>query len=262
MGVALRELPDLAALLRATEDDPFVAYEVGPELLAPPLMMGRAVLFRRMTQLGFAGAAVLGPVDAVAALLASGWREVPGWEGERSITVPAASGPALAEVGGRGIGRWSTMSIRPGELVGRPLPDGIRVDRDLDRGQARAIVAEHYSARWLAPEPDGETWVALREETGEVVATGLAAVTPAGAARISSITVSRAARRRGLGWTLAQALTEFSLSRSPVVTLGVDDDNSVAMELYPRMGYRVDHALASGALVAGQAGPTDVAELA
>ena len=248
MAAPLRELPDLAALLSACGDDALVAYEVGPELPAPPLALGRAVLFRRETQLGFAGAAALGPVDDLAALLMSPWRQVPGWEGERSITVPAASEPTLRALGVRGVGLWTTMSLRPGDLRRRPTPDGIRVDFGLDRGQARSFVDEHYSARWLAPEPAGETWVALRDEAGEVWATGLAAMTPAGVTRLSSITVSRDARRRGLGWALAQALTDFGLSRSAVVTLGVDDDNPVAMALYPAMGYRVDHALASGAL--------------
>ncbi len=248
MAAAFRELPDLAALLSASGDDALVAYEVGPELLAPPLGLGRAVLFRRETQLGFAGAAALGPVDDVAALLTSPWRQVPGWEGERSITVPAASEPTLRALGVRGVGLWTTMSLRPGEMRRRPAPDGIAVDEDLDPREARAFVDEHYSARWLAPEPAGETWVALRDGAGAVLATGLAALTPAGATRISSVTVSRDARRAGLGWALAQALTDVGLSRSSAVTLGVDEDNLVAMALYPAMGYRVDHALASGAL--------------
>lgn len=199
MAAAFRELPDLAALLSASGDDALVAYEVGPELLAPPLGLGRAVLFRRETQLGFAGAAALGPVDDVAALLTSPWRQVPGWEGERSITVPAASEPTLRALGVRGVGLWTTMSLRPGEMRRRPAPDGIAVDEDLDPREARAFVDEHYSARWLAPEPAGETWVALRDGAGAVLATGLAALTPAGATRISSVTVSRDARRAGLG---------------------------------------------------------------
>ena len=137
-------------------------------------------------------------------------------------------------------------------LVRRPVPEGIHPDSDVDRQEARAFVDAHYSSKWLAPHPVGETWVGLRDDAGILRATGLAAVTPAGVVRLSGITVPAAERGRGLGRAVTQGLVEHGLTVADEVTLGVDDDNHAARATYSRMGFRVSHDFSSGLLVPGK----------
>lgn len=238
-----------AELLAAAASDPLIALEVGPSLLAPPLMLGQAVLAVRETQLGFAGAVAVGPPADVEALLRSSWREHPGWAQWRSITADRVHHAVLVDVGARGLGTWDTLSIRPGALVRRALPAGVAIDRGIGRVEARAFVAEHHTTRWITPEPDGELWVALRSSArGTLLATGLASMTPAGATRLTSIAVHRAVRGRGLGWAVTQALVEVGFARSEAVVLGVDEANLIGGQLYRAMGFRLDHELVSGLL--------------
>ncbi len=117
----------------------------------------------------------------------------------------------------------------------------------VERAVARAFVAEHHTTRWLTPDPVGETWIGLRQRaTGELIGTGLAAYTPAGATRLTSIAIARPARGRGFGWCLTQALVDLGLTRSADVVLGVDEDNVAGRALYSAMGFRLDHQLVSG----------------
>ncbi|GEM_PF-1064985 len=242
-------LSSYAALLAAAAGDPFVEHEVGPDLLAPPLALGGAVLYRRMTQLGFTGAVCLGPAPDVRALLRSEWRGHPGWAAERSITVEATHRGLLEDLGVRGLGEWHTMSALPGQLDLRPVPAGVMVERTLARDVARAFVGEHHTARWITPDPEGEMWLAVRARgTGELLGTGLAAYTPSGATRLTSIAIHRDRRCQGLGRLVTQALAEVGFERSPAVVLGVDQDNIVGRTLYAAMGFRLDHELVSGIL--------------
>lgn len=241
------ELDAYAALLAAVDRDPVVVFEVGPELLAPPLRVGDAVLFRRMTQLGWAGGMCLGPADDVARLLAGPWRTHPAWAAERSMTVRAECQDALAALGARAVGEWSWLFVVPDEVCRRPLPDGVSVEAGLPRAHAAAFVDVEYTTRWLPPETDGEVWVALRDERGTVLGTGLAAYTPTGAIRLSSITIAAAQRGRGLGRALTQALVDVGTD-APAVVLGVDCDNPTAAALYAAMGFRRVHDLVSGSL--------------
>jgi hypothetical protein len=153
---ALTTLGSHAALLAAAAAEPLIALEVGPVLLAPPLALGDAVLAVRETQLGFAGAVAVGPPADVEALLRSTWREQPGWGQWRSITVDRIHRPVLESVGATGLGMWDTMSVRSGGLRPHPLPEGVRIERGLDRETARAFVTKHHTARWITPEPVGE----------------------------------------------------------------------------------------------------------
>jgi ribosomal protein S18 acetylase RimI-like enzyme len=248
----LTVLPSYAALLAAAHGDPLVALEVGPELHAPPLALGGAVAFVRESQLGLAGVVVLGPeADAAELLTGTDWRQRPGWSEWRSITVLRPLRTVLASLGVRGIGEWDTMSIEPGMLVRRPLPSGVVVERGLGREEARAFVGRHHTARWITPEPVGEEWVAVRDSaTGALLGTGLAAYTPSGATRLTSIAVDRGLRGRGLGWAVTQELADLGLERSGAVTLGVDQDNVAGRALYAAMGFRLDHELVSGMLPA------------
>lgn len=242
----LTALSTYATLLAATDGAPLVRHEVGPELLAPPRQLGGAVLFLREIQTGAVGAVALGPTADVAALLSLPWQTWPGYEAIRGMTVERDNHDALVAAGARGIGEWSTMVVDEASLVRRAVPEGLKVELGIPPEEARAFVDQHYSAKWLAPAPLGETWVGLRDRDGALQATGMASVTPAGFVRLSGITVPAAARGRGLGWAVAQALTQHGFTVSDEVTLGVDDDNMAARTTYSHMGYRVSHRFSSG----------------
>jgi ribosomal protein S18 acetylase RimI-like enzyme len=240
-------LSTYAELLAACGQDPVVAHEVGPQLLAPPISGDGAVIFRRESQLGTTGAMALGSRAAVQALLLRPWRSTPGWERERSLTLPRAAQEALTALGGRAAGEWDWMMVRPGDLRARALPAGVEPG-PIDRDAARAFVAEHHSARWITPRPVAETWIALREKDGQVVAVGLASATPSGDTRLSSITVDAAYRGRGLGWAVTQALTEVGFARSAAVVLGVERSNPAGQGLYAAIGFRRVHEFVSAIL--------------
>lgn len=239
-------LPSYAALLAATAGAALVRHEVGPELLAPPHQLGGAVLFLREIQTGAVGAVALGPGSDVAALLALPWQAWPGYEAVRGMTVERVNHDALVAAGARSIGEWSTMAVSADELVRRPLAPGLVLDPDVSVGEARGFVDEHYSAKWLAPEPRRETWVGVRDSAGALLATGMVSLTPAGVPRLSGITVPTAGRGQGLGRAVTQGLTELGLTWADEVTLGVDDDNLAARATYSRMGYRTTHDFSSG----------------
>ena len=249
-GVRHSELRSWSELSAATGGAALVRHEVGPDLIAPAHRLGDAVLFLREIQSGALGAVVLGPDSGdIAELLGSPWQSWPGYRGVRGVTVERANHRALEEVGARGLGLWSSMAVSRDDLVRRPVPEGIHPDSDVDRQEARAFVDAHYSSKWLAPHPVGETWVGLRDDAGILRATGLAAVTPAGVVRLSGITVPAAERGRGLGRAVTQDLVEHGLTVADEVTLGVDDDNHAARVTYSRMGFRVSHDFSSGLLV-------------
>jgi ribosomal protein S18 acetylase RimI-like enzyme len=252
--MTLEVLASWAALLAAAGGDPVVRYEVGRALLAPPLRLGGAVLFRRQTQLGFSGAVCLGPPRDVAALLRSSWRSAAGWAGERSLTVDREHADLAAEIGARGIGQWDWMVLEePGALVRRPLPPGMVLER-VEADTAYRFVERHHTTRWLTPDPLEPCWLGLREAaTGELVAIGLASATGAGATRLTSIAVDSGRRREGVGWAVTQALAEYGLGRRGAVVLGVDADNAAGLGLYPALGFRLVHRFASGSLVPASA---------
>ena len=248
----LTTLDSYAALLAAADRDPLVEFELAPELLAPPLVLGDAVLFVRENQLGSAGAVAIGPHDDVEELLRSDWRHQPGWAACRSITADRPLRPVLESLGVRGLGTWDSLSIRPGEIVRRPIPRNVTIEHDHDPAVARDFVARHHTARWIPPDPVGEEWTVLRDNgTGEIVATGLAAYTPGRAIRLTSIAVDARQRGRGLGWAVTQALVDRGLERSRTVILGVDEDNLVGRALYRAIGFRLDHELVSGLFPGG-----------
>lgn len=242
-----RLIATYADLLAATGDAPLVRHEVGEDLLAQPLALGRAVLFLREIQNGDIGAVALGPSDDVAALLATDWRTAPGFA-RCGLTVERVNRPVLVASGARGLGEWRTMVVDAAALQHRPVPSGCSVDRVVDKAEARAFVAAHYSDRWLAPTPRGEAWVGVRDADGRLLATGMTSMTPAAVPRLAGITVPPDQRGRGLGWQVTQALVELGLAVCDVVTLGVDDDNTTARALYGAMGFVTTHELSSAAL--------------
>ena len=252
---AVTVLASYAALLAATGHDPVVAHEVGPTLLAPPLRLGDAVVFRRLNQLGWSGAFCLGPDADVEALLSGPWRQHPGWEDVRSITAPRRHRHVLEAIGVRGIGEWDWMSLTPGALVRRAAPLDVEVTVGFDPQTALAFVARHHGTRWVTPDPVTPVWVGLHDGSGELpggagelLAVGQTSLAPGGTDRLASIVVHPEHRGRGLGRATTQALVDLALTRSPAVILGVDQDNPAGRALYASMGFHLDHELASGAL--------------
>lgn len=61
----------------------------------------------------------------------------------------------------------------------------------------------------------------------------------AGEAEILTVAVSRAERRRGLGWRLMDAvLRQLHTERAEALFLEVDETNTAALALYRRLGFR------------------------
>lgn len=249
--MGLEVLDTYAALLTASDGDPIVRSEVGPELIAPAVRLGGAVLFQRLTQMGTVAANCHGPIDDVAALLASDWRAVPGWSGVRALTVDRAAEDALTAVGCRIMGRWEAWQLLPAWLVALPddPPDPVEPVTDTD---ARAFVAEHHTSRWIPPAHPSHHWLGVRTAEGALRAVGLGQLTPAGETRLTSITVRPSDRGAGLGRAVSHALIAAGLQRSPAVILGVESDNPVAKSLYASLGFRLMRELSTGAVPAHQ----------
>lgn len=243
----MRILSTYAELLAASGQDPVVAHEVGAQLLAPPVSGDGAVIFRRESQLGATGAMALGTRASLNALLQRPWRATPGWERERSLTLPRAAENVLTDLRARPAGEWDWMMARPGDVRARALPPGVEAG-PIGRDEARAFVGEHHCARWITPHPVAETWIALRDLDRRVLAVGLASETPSGDTRLSSITVDAAYRGQGLGWAVTQTLTEVGLARSAAVVLGVERSNPVGRSLYAALGFRRIHEFVSAIL--------------
>lgn len=91
-------------------------------------------------------------------------------------------------------------------------------------------------------------WAGVREN-GRLLACLADTTATRGVGHLSAIAVHTEARGRGLGPSItAWAMRRMREEGDDVVTLGVYADNPVALRMYDRLGFTVDHALTSGVL--------------
>jgi GNAT superfamily N-acetyltransferase len=96
---------------------------------------------------------------------------------------------------------------------------------------------------------EGQRWLGIRDGDGRLVATGGMFLLPSGVSHLRGISTLAAMRGRGLGSALSAGLTRVGLGDGGgVCTLGAYSDNTRALEIYRRLGFRHGHSFCSGAL--------------
>ncbi|EWT02965.1 GCN5 family acetyltransferase [Intrasporangium oryzae NRRL B-24470] len=238
----LRERHGRAALLAATDDHPYIAYDVPDALAEDWWEVDGAVAFRRRRQarpvLALLGsdAGVAELVDLLPELATrSGARD-----GRRSavgVSLPQHLEPLLHQrfrIGAGGDWEWFYTTTAPAASAERqrvvPLDDVARREEVVD------FLAEHSPTADTAP-CGGEQWVAVEGQGGRLAAVAALGRTPAGAPHISSVAVAATLRGQGLGRTIVGALTRSAVLSEGVCTLGMYSDNAVARNLYHSLGY-------------------------
>lgn len=148
-----------------------------------------------------------------------------------------------------GSGRWAFMWTE--RTAGVPLPQGL-ADQDLelveleDRADAEHLEAfgrEHSDGPYQGFPGRGfaTLWLAVRDREGSTVAVGALHELASGMPHLAGVVVRPAARGRGIGMLLTEALTARAVEEAGVATLGVDTDNQGALRLYERLGYATAH---------------------
>ena len=88
-------------------------------------------------------------------------------------------------------------------------------------------------------------WIGLRDASGALIAVGGAEWEDSDVPHLAGIVTAQARRGEGLGAVITAGLTRWSIEEHGVCTLGVFSDNTVALRLYARLGYRTGRAWAS-----------------
>ena len=230
----------LAGLLRATDDHPFVRWEVTPDLADTWWRSGDAVAFQRTRKTIRRTVSLLGDdegvltlIDALPDLAAT---VTPGRK-VLSVSVPQHLEPRLRErfrVMEGGDGEWfhtpGAPEADPSHALGRPLDDGSRAR------EVSAFLAAHSPTADTEPGT-GERWFAVEEPDGSLAAVAAWGATCAGAPHLSSVAVHTGLRGRGLGRTVVAALTRWAVAEAGVCTLGMYSHNDVGRRLYASLGY-------------------------
>lgn len=101
------------------------------------------------------------------------------------------------------------------------------------------------------PSRDGaQRWLGIRDHDGRLVAAGGMFLLSSGVSHLRGISTLAQARGRGLGTALSAALTRLGLEDGGgVCTLGAYSDNTPALVIYRRLGFRHGHSFRSGSLV-------------
>ncbi|MGJ7442072.1 GNAT family N-acetyltransferase [Aquipuribacter sp. MA13-6] len=136
----------------------------------------------------------------------------------------------------------SALPIVPGEDRVRWDPDPVRLDELLDEANPDAYVRPG--------SPGARSWAAVADEDGRLLACGAVTEHTPGVPHLSSIAVSPAARRQGLGAALTVGMTRRLLRTAPAVSLALWSGNTVARALYDRIGFTGGHDYATRELPA------------
>lgn len=229
-----------ADLLSITGGDPLVCgtrgRDRGPAWRSPD---GRAVVFAGYDAEDRVRALVgLGPPEETAGLVLGVYGKLP--EGRR-VTVPEGTPLPLAEpIGWHFRAAYDAPPRQPAEarVAWCEDDDAITELLRLVSPGASAWPGDANVRRWAGVREDGRL-VACLADTSSI----------AGVGHVSAIAVHPEARGRALGPSItAWAMRRLFAEGRDVVTLGVYSDNAVALRMYDRLGFTVDHALVSGLL--------------
>ncbi|GAB3069485.1 hypothetical protein GCM10027053_37010 [Intrasporangium mesophilum] len=243
----------IAALLAATDDNPFVRWEVTEELATTWWQAEGAVGFRRIRPNGRSTFNLLGSDTGVARLVDHLPTVADAVEPHRTahsvfgVSVPQHLEPLLHQrfrVIQGGDWEWFHTTTLPDALqtdrLVQPIDDVARAD------EVAAFLAEHSPTADTAPGL-GERWFAL-EDDGRLAAVGAWGHTRAGAPHLSSVAVDTSRRGQGLGRAIVSAVTRRAVLETGLCTLGMYSHNDVARRLYESLGYRMVCAWASRAV--------------
>lgn len=84
-------------------------------------------------------------------------------------------------------------------------------------------------------------WLGARDASGALIGCGTVHETAAGIGHLAGIVVAPAVRGQGLGRAITVALSRRVLASDGITTLSAYADNAVAIDLYERLGYRLNH---------------------
>ncbi|MBC9823212.1 GNAT family N-acetyltransferase [Terrabacter sp. MAHUQ-38] len=242
----------LPGLLDATGDHPFVRWEVTPDLADTWWRAGDAVAFQRTRKAVRRTVNILGDDDGATKLIDALPLIAATVDPERkafSVSVPQHLEPRLREryrIMEGGDWEWLHTTVAPAadpshDLV-RPLDDVAHAE------EVSAFLAAHSPTADTEPGT-GERWFAVEAPDGSLAAVAAWGTTGAGAPHLSSVAVDSTLRGRGLGRTVAGALTRMAVAETGVCTLGMYSHNDVGRRLYRSLGYAVVAAWASRPVV-------------
>lgn len=240
-AVTLHERHGRASLLAATDDHPFIRYDVPPHLTETWWQVEGAVAFRRSRK-ARTSFTLLGHDDAVAGLvdrlpeLAARSGQPPRRPTTIGVSVPQHLETLLHQrfrVGDGGDWEWFWTDTAPA-----PRPDHERVaplDDVARHDEVTAFLARHSPTADTAPG-GGERWFAI-EDGGRLVAVAAYGHTLVGAPSLSSVAVDDSLRGQGLGRLIVGAVTRLAVAEQGVCTLGMYSHNDAARALYRSLGY-------------------------
>lgn len=182
----------------------------------------------------------LGPPDDLGPLLADVARtaERPG----RVVVDVAGQGVVPAQWPLEGPRSWFWMTTTtPVSATGHP------VEELTDPAEVDALLDVAFPDSHTRPATAGaECWLGVRLD-GRLAAAGALTRRSSGAGHLGGIATHPSATGRGLGTAVTAALTDRALAGGPgVSSLGVYTDNTVAVGVYRRLGYRTARTFVSG----------------
>jgi ribosomal protein S18 acetylase RimI-like enzyme len=246
-----RELPSLAALLEASGNDPFVRWQVSPDLPLTAWQLDRAVAFvrtrtpgrRQLTVLGSPRDAA-GAVHALARHLGDPRRNV--WA--HGVTVPRGTLALLGADTRLGPGDdWDWMWIDRTRLSSEPADPRDQRLPSAAESDVTALLASASPRHSSDPgDDDVVEWFGIRAADGHLLACAAHTQKVPGVPHLASIATDPVARRHGLGAALTAGMTRTLLDEgAPVVTLSMYADNTAARRLYDRIGFVCSHRWSS-----------------
>lgn len=240
----VRRLDSYEELLEASGHHPVAVLDVGSGFTAPGWAIEgpevRAVLFRRRSDHGVPGAAVLGHGPGIDALFAD--TRVLDWflhSGSQHLSAPREHQHVVhrhLDLGERG-GDWDWMWTR---ATPPPVPGEDRVVplTPADREEATAFLTAQSPRTHGQPfARPGQVWVGVRDARGVLVACGGSEPSGAGTPTLAGIAVAGHLRRTGLGAAVSAHLTRRAVDEVGACALGMFADNAAARRVYERLGF-------------------------
>lgn len=256
MSSGLRRLPDHPSLLAMTGDDAWVRWAVPCPLDGLAVTTGSVVAVERHGRRHgwwlWPLPAAASPGRALKAALA-GLGEEGLLQSAESVSVPrrwAAVRDRRVPTGEGGDWEWMWTCTPPAPA---PCEEELVELSDLDHAEEIMSFARSHHPRSWADAGTGRTelWLGLRDPEGRLLAVGGMERLDTGVPHLAGIVTHTGARRRGLGRLVTAALTRRAIADSGVCTLGVYADNTAAVALYHRLGFRTAHSWSSRR-IAGQ----------